>query len=166
AREEAIASAEAQMQEAKKTEAALTAELEQSKAAVSAAEEAQAELAARVQESKDAAEAAERFKANLQPSIESFKDRILALEAQFPGDSEQAEERDAEDGQDEGEAGKSRRRTLSCCARRRPKEAASMEELGFRLQGVAERLNALKQGKAEVEAEMQNSAAHAAALEE
>ena len=90
AREEAIASAEAQMQEAKKTEAALTAELEQSKAAVSAAEEAQAELAAKVQESKDAAEAAERFKANLQPSIESFKDRILALEAQFPGDSEQA----------------------------------------------------------------------------
>ncbi|CAJ1339060.1 unnamed protein product, partial [Effrenium voratum] len=150
AREEAIASAEAQLQEAKETEAALTAELEQSKAAVSAAEEAQAELAAKVQESKDAAEAAERFKANLQPSIESFKDRILALEAQFPGDSEQAEARDAADGQDEGEAGKSRRRSLSCCARRRPKEAASMEELGFRLQGVVERLSALK-GKPDVQ---------------
>ncbi|CAJ1438759.1 unnamed protein product [Effrenium voratum] len=166
AREEATASAEAQLQEAKETEAVLTAELEQSKAAVSAAEEAKAELAAKVQESKDAAEAAERFKADLQPSLQSFKDRILALEAQLPGDSEQAEARDAADGQDEGEAGKSRRRSLSCCARRRPKEAASMEELGFRLQGVAERLNSLKQGKAEVEAEMQSSAAHAAALEE
>ena len=55
--------------------AALEAELEQSKAAVSAAEEAKADL-----------EAAERFKADLQPSLESFKDRILALEAQLPGD--------------------------------------------------------------------------------
>ena len=85
AREEATASAEAQLQEAKETEAALTAELEQSKAAVSAAE-------AKVQESKADLEAAERFKADLQPSLESFKDRILALEAQLPGDSEQARE--------------------------------------------------------------------------
>ena len=51
------------------------AKLEQSKAVVSAAEEAQADL-----------EAAERFKADLQPGLESFKDRILALEAQLPGD--------------------------------------------------------------------------------
>ena len=47
---------------------------------MSAAEEAKADL-----------EAAERFKADLQPSLESFKDRILALEAQLAGDSEQAQ---------------------------------------------------------------------------
>ena len=80
------AGAEAQLQKAKETGAALTAELEQSKAAVSAAEEAKAELAANLQESKDSMEAAERFKADLQPGLESFKGRILALEAQLSGD--------------------------------------------------------------------------------
>ncbi|CAJ1346661.1 unnamed protein product, partial [Effrenium voratum] len=64
----------------------------------------------------------------------------------------QAEAGTAEDGQDEGGASaKSRRRSFSCCARRRSQEAASVQELGFRLQGVAERLNALNRGKAAVE---------------
>ncbi|CAJ1339062.1 unnamed protein product, partial [Effrenium voratum] len=160
-----LAQCQDELQKAQETEAALTAELEQTKATAAASEEAKAELTNKVQESKDAVEGAERLKADLQAALANLKDRILALEAQFPSDSEQAEVKDAEDGQDEGSA-KSRRRSLSCCARRRTKEAASMEELGFRLQGVAERLNALKQGKAEVEANMQNSAAQAAALEE
>ncbi|CAJ1417759.1 unnamed protein product [Effrenium voratum] len=168
AREEAKASVEEQLQKAKEAEAALTAELEQSKAAASAAEEAKAELAAKLRESKDAAEAAECFKADLQPSLESFKDRILALEAQLPGDLlAQADTGSAEDGQDEGGASaKSRRCSFSCCARRRSQEAAFVEELGFRLQGVAERLNALKQSKAEVEAKMESTAVFATALEQ
>ncbi|CAJ1339063.1 unnamed protein product, partial [Effrenium voratum] len=160
-----LAQCQDELQKAQETEAALTAELEQTKATAAASEEAKAELTNKVQESKDAVEGAERLKADLQAALANLKDRILALEAQFPSDSEQAEVKDAEDGQDEGSA-KSRRRSLSCCARRRTKEAASIEELGFRLQGVAGRLNALKQGKAEVEANMQNSAAQAAALEE
>ncbi|CAJ1326782.1 unnamed protein product [Effrenium voratum] len=154
AKEESQA-AQAQLQKAKGIEAALMAELEQSKAAVSAAEKAKADL-----------EAADRFKADLQPSLESFKGRILALEAELESGDQlaQVEARDL-DSQDEGPATtQSRHRSLSCCARRRPQEA-SLEELGFRLQGVAERLHALKQNKAEVEASSGSLEQAKAALE-
>ncbi|CAJ1339066.1 unnamed protein product, partial [Effrenium voratum] len=164
-----LAQCQDELQKAQETEAALTAELEQTKATAAASEEAKAELTNKVQESKDAVEgAAERFKADLQPSLESFKDRILALEAQLPGDQPaQAEARGAEDGQDEGEgSGKSRHSFFSCCARRRPQEAASMEELGNRLQVLVQRLDALKQGKAEAEAQLASTSAVASALEQ
>ncbi|CAJ1346441.1 unnamed protein product, partial [Effrenium voratum] len=160
AREEATASAEAQLQEAKETEAVLTAELEQSKAAVSAAE-------AEVQESRADLEAAERFKADLQPGLESFKDRILALEAQFPDDQRTQVGSGIEEGRDEGEsAAKSRRFSLSCCGhRRRSQEVASVEDLGNRLQALAQRLDTLKQGKSEAEARLATTSAEAAALD-
>ncbi|CAJ1339064.1 unnamed protein product, partial [Effrenium voratum] len=159
AREEATATAEAQLQEARETEAALTAELEQSKAAVSAAE-------ANAQESKADLEAAERFKADLQPGLESFKDRILALEAQLPGNH--SEVGSGAQGAQEGEAAaKSRRFSLSCCGhRRRSQEVASVEDLGNRLQALAQRLDTLKRGKSEAEAQLATTSAMAAALEQ